>query len=89
MCCKGPFPTPTVEEDEDDDDEEEEYNKVPSEMEEGDRVFTMVVHTEARHICAMENISQRLAAAHHHNTLAKSFKEAVLRPFSTILTVIL
>jgi len=58
-------------------DSVEEEEEVPSEMEEGDRIFTTIVHAEPQQIRATENISQRLAAAHHRNTIAKSFKEVV------------
>jgi len=70
-------------------DSVEEEEEVPSEMEEGDRIFTMVVHVEPRQIRAMENISQRLAAAYHRNTIVKSFKEMVpkyLQDFEDVFT---
>jgi len=72
QCRKGPFPSPTVEE-----ESAEEEEEVSLEIEEGDQIFTTVIHTEPQQICAMENISQCLAAAHHCNTVAKSFREAV------------
>jgi len=62
---------------------------LPSEIEDGDQIFTMVVCMEPRQIQAMENISQCLVAAHHHNTVVKSFKEAVpdyLHEFKDVFT---
>jgi len=68
---------------------EEEVEGEPSELEEGDWIFTTVIHTEPQQIRATENISQRLAAAHHRNTVVKSFKEAVpsyLHEFEDVFT---
>jgi hypothetical protein len=68
---------PDLTPDPDEEDEDEEPYTGEDQLEEGDRLFTTTIPCEAEFVCAMSNISQRLAEAHHKNSQPKSFHESV------------
>jgi hypothetical protein len=86
-CHAGPMPEPDVEmedipnlgdvSDEEEEEEEEEPYAGEDAMEEGDQLFTATIPCEAEFICALSNISQRLAEAFHKNTQQKTFHKLV------------
>lgn len=63
--------------DEDEDDDEDEPYMGEDQLEEGDRLFTMMIPNKAEFVHATSNISQQLAKAHHKNLQPKSFHKSV------------
>jgi RNase H-like domain found in reverse transcriptase/Reverse transcriptase (RNA-dependent DNA polymerase)/Integrase zinc binding domain/Chromo (CHRromatin Organisation MOdifier) domain/Retroviral aspartyl protease len=83
-CRAGPLPDvdigmegiPELCVDHDDEEDDEPYEEDDL-LEEGDRLFTTNIPSEAEFIRASSNISQRLAEAFHKHTQPKTFHESV------------
>lgn len=77
-CHAGPVPSVDDDPDlaPDSDDEDEPNDADDCAIKEGDRIFMVQLGSKTEDICAMQNVSTRLAEAFHKNSKAKSFRDA-------------